>query len=98
MIPTNLQGILWSVNIAKLDLKRDKNYIINQVLAYGTWDHLKWLFSVYSKEEIKDVFVHNPAKDFVPASYNFVKNCLLKIPENLDPANYVRSLPRNIRQ
>lgn len=60
-IPSKLQAVLWSYNIEKMDLKEDKKVIITQVLNYGDWEDLKWLFKVYSEKEIKEV-VKNPRR------------------------------------
>jgi hypothetical protein len=57
-IPKKMKWLFWSYDIESLNLKRDKDYIIPQVLNYGTWDDLKWLFKVYSREEIKEVIKH----------------------------------------
>lgn len=56
-----MQWLFWSVNIKDLDLTKDKHYIISQVLNYGTWEDLKWLFKIYSEREIKNV-VRNPGR------------------------------------
>ena len=99
MIPANLQPILWSVGVDKLDLQKDKNYIVHQVLAYGTWEHLKWLFKTYPREEIEKVFVEKPTKDYVPAAFNFIKNYILDLADkNISAENYVRTFPRRIGQ
>jgi hypothetical protein len=47
-IPPHFQGLLWTKNINKLDIKKDKNYIIHNVLMYGTFSDIKWLIEVYS--------------------------------------------------
>jgi hypothetical protein len=60
-IPKSLQWLFWSYKIESLDLKRDKDYIISQVLNYGTEKELKWLFKVYSEKEIKEV-IKNPRR------------------------------------
>jgi hypothetical protein len=60
-IPKRMKWLFWSYDIESLNLKRDKDYIIPQVLNYGTWDDLKWLFKVYSREEIKEV-IKNPRR------------------------------------
>ena len=91
MIPSNLQGIFWSRDVSKLSLQRDKKYIIHQVLAYGSLDNYKWLKSVYSKKEIKRVFVNYPRKTYTPSQFNFVKNYLLSITNTLPDLTYVRS-------
>ncbi len=97
-IPTNLRGILWSRDISKLDLQEDKNYIIHQVLAYGSWEHLKWLFSTYKTGEIKDVFIGHPAKDYTEKTFNFIQKIIFDIPkEKIDERLYVKTYPRVIR-
>lgn len=97
MIPKNLQGVLWSVDTDQLDLQKNKIYIINQILAYGTWEQLKWLFNNYSRAEITEVFKLHPGKDYTTAAYNFVKNILLDLENTyLDIRYYDRSLPRYI--
>lgn len=98
-VPTRLQGILWSRDVSSLDRDKDKNYIIHQVLAYGTWDHLKWLFKTYKDDEIRDVFRKYPSKDYSEKSYNFVKSILLDIKKcGVDEKLYVKTYPRVIRQ
>lgn len=98
MIPKNLQGVLWSIPVEDLDLQRNRNYIIHQILAYGTWENLKWLFKAYSSEEIKFVFLNHPEKDYTFPAFNFTKNILLNLNSTfVDQTSYVRSFPRNIR-
>lgn len=60
-LPKRLQSVLWSYDISKIDLRKDKREIITQVLNYGTWEDLKWLYRVYSEKEIKEV-VKNPRR------------------------------------
>ena len=60
-IPQKIKWLFWSYDIKSLDLKEDKDYIIPQVLNYGTWEDLKWLYKVYSEKDIKKV-VKNPRR------------------------------------
>ena len=60
-IPQKMKWLFWSYDIRSLDLKEDKDYIIPQVLNYGTWEDLKWLLRVYPEKEIKKV-VKNPRR------------------------------------
>ncbi len=60
-IPQKLSWLFWSYDIKSLDLKADSDYIIQQVLNYGTWDEVKWLFSIYPKKEIVET-VKNPSR------------------------------------
>lgn len=78
-IPQSLQGVLWSVNISKLDVKRDKAYIINQVLAFGTPDEIHWLITTYGKDAVKQVFLNQPQKVYTKPGFTFVKNAVLNL-------------------
>lgn len=56
-----LQGRLWSYPVENLDIEEDKDYIVTQILNYGTWEDVKLLYKLYSEEEIKEV-VSNPGR------------------------------------
>lgn len=60
-IPKKMKWLFWSYDINSLNLKKDKEYIIAQVLNYGTWEDLRWLRNVYSEKDIKEV-VKNPSR------------------------------------
>jgi len=97
-IPKKLQGILWSADVADLDLEKNRSYIVNQVLSLGTLEELSWLFKTYTKEIIRKIFVSEPAKIYSSSSFNFCKNILLGLEDrDLPPERYVKTLPRNIR-
>jgi len=91
-IPTRLKGILWSREVEKLNPQKDKSYIINQVLSFGSLKEVKWLFKKYPKKEIGKIFLSHPRKVYTPQSFNFVKNHLLKITRKLSASKYVKSL------
>lgn len=96
-IPLSLQGVLWSKATSNLDVERDKNYIIHQILSYGTWEHMRWLFNIYGRDEIKGVFLHYPAKNYTEKTFNFVGAIVLGItPGGIDTKDYVKTLPRVI--
>ncbi|MEK7497947.1 MAG: hypothetical protein AAB656_03440 [Patescibacteria group bacterium] len=95
--PDYFQAVVWSRYINNLDLSKDKEYIINQVLAYGLFDHLKWLFKNYSKKVILSTFLKNPIKIYSYRSLNFVKVLLFGNKKfTLDESSYVKSISRNI--
>ena len=97
-IPKNLQGVLWSKNVSNLNLEKDKNYIIHQILAYGNWEHLIWLLDKYKLNQVRKVFIEHPAKDYNERSFNFVQKLLLKIPDSvIDKRYYVKTFPRVIK-
>jgi len=54
-ISQNITPCLWSYNIDNIDLREDKEIIITQVLNYGDAERIKWLYSVYTEEDIREV-------------------------------------------
>ena len=92
-IPLEFQPILWSKNVNDLDIEMDKNYIIHQILSYGNLRQIKWLFNVYKKNELKEVFVKFPKRVYVPAVFYFIKNFVLDLREKrLIEQKYVKIL------
>ena len=88
-LPKFLQPFLWSVKVGDLDLEEDKVYIINQILACGDMDALRWLFSNYSAAEIKNIFLTRSIRIYREPAFNFVKNILLGIKKSLNSKKYV---------
>lgn len=81
-IPKNIIPCLWSYNIDNMDLAKDKEIIITQVLNYGDAGRIKWLYSVYTEEDLKEV-VSNPRRGrWFPKVLNFWEIILkTKIPK-----------------
>ena len=60
-IPSYISRCLPSYKISRLNLEKDKNLIITQVLNYGDWRGIKWLYKIYSEKDIKEV-VNRPCR------------------------------------
>ena len=56
---------LWSFDIDKIDIRKNKKRIITNVLNLGTEEATDLLFNVYSEKEIKDQ-IENP----LPGEWN----------------------------
>lgn len=97
-IPASLQPILWSVDVNKLDIEKDKGYIIHQILVYGDMADVKWLFDTYGKDGVKKVFRGKPSKIYPPMVFNFIQHFLLGL-ENvpLDRDAYVTTIHGPVR-
>lgn len=95
-LPKFLKGYFWSVDFDKLDLEKDKNYVIHQILSFGDLKAIKWLFRNYKRQEIIKSFLQRPTKIYRPATFNFVK-LLLDLNKPLNPRRYVINIPRDIR-
>lgn len=85
------QAVVWSKAKRKLTQK-DKAYKINQVLMYGDLAEIKNLIASEGLAEIKQVFINQPTKIYTKPAFNFIKNHLLKINQDLDQAKYVKTL------
>lgn len=97
-LPDNLQPILWSSSIDKLDPNKDRVYIIHQILAFGRMEDIHWLFKNYSLKEICTVFLKFPYKNYRSQRFNFVRNFLLPFEDTPILDNkYVINTPRDIR-
>ena len=52
-IPIGLKPYFQEYDIAKLNITRDANLIIQRVLEFGTWDEIRWLFEIYRSKRIR---------------------------------------------
>lgn len=97
--PKKLQAVLWSRDVEQLDTEEDKDYIINQILAYGVFEEWRWLFKNYSLKTLASVFLDKPSKTYRPERFNFAKNILLNLEKkDLVKEYYVVNTPRIIKR
>lgn len=54
VLPNFLQPYLWSYDLDQLDLERDREVIITNILNLGNEMAVKWLFAAYPKKLIKE--------------------------------------------
>jgi len=52
----HFKNLFWFLSDKDLDWQKDRNFIIHQVLSYGTMDQVKELFTLYGRETIKKEF------------------------------------------
>ena len=71
MIPSYVRPFLWSYDIEKLDLLRNKKRIITNVLNLGTRKATDWLFKTYSQEDIKKTIINPLPGEWNKKSLNF---------------------------
>ena len=95
--PKNLQATLWSNHVNNLDLNKDKNYIIHQILSVGSLEDWKWLFKTYPLSTIKTTFIKEPAKIYQPQRFSLARIMLGLQNEHFTKEYYVVNTPRIIR-
>lgn len=57
------QHLFWDVDLEKIDLEKNKCFIIERILARGDLDDFKWAFSFFGEELIKDTLINAKALD-----------------------------------
>jgi len=51
------QALFWDTNPKKIDMKKNKRYIIERILRFGDFDDYRWMRKVYSVEDVKNVIL-----------------------------------------
>jgi len=69
-IPASVKATLWSYDVSQMDIERDKERIITNVLNFGTKDAVDWLRVTYKKNEIADVVAHPKSGEWNKPSLN----------------------------
>ena len=59
---------------------------------YGDLKDIKILINNEGLEKIRKIFVSKPTKIYTPQAFNFIKNYILKIDQDLDQSKYVKAL------
>jgi hypothetical protein len=57
-IPASLAPFFQEYELEKLDVKRSANTIIERTLQYGNREEVRWLFSCYPYQQIRDWVKH----------------------------------------
>jgi hypothetical protein len=63
-VPAFLQPFLWSYDIKGLDIARDKQLIVKQLLDYGDARAVAWLRATYSTQEIQRAITLSASSDW----------------------------------
>jgi hypothetical protein len=75
-IPTGLRPYFQEYDITQLDLIRDANLVIQRTLEFGTWDELRWLFSVYSAQRIRTFLREHGQRWLKPITFHYWRKLL----------------------
>ena len=70
-IPTEFKKYFWDVEFDKLDFKKQKNFILDRLLNYGTFDAFKWIFNTFTNDEVKRLIRNQGKHSLSRNSYLF---------------------------
>lgn len=70
-MPPEFKEFFWDTDFEKLDIKKNKKFIISRLLTEGNMETFRWIKQTYSKEEIIDTA--KTSRRFNPITANFLK-------------------------
>ncbi|MGC1379064.1 MAG: hypothetical protein WA821_22740 [Anaerolineales bacterium] len=79
-IPTSLAPFFQEYDLAALDPQKDAHTIIERALQFGDRAELRWLFSVYSQEQIA-AWVRQFGKEKLPQPHRAFWQLILDVTE-----------------
>ncbi len=89
-ISSELQPLFWSYDFQRLDLAKNKQTVITNVINYGDLPQWRWLAGAYGRMEVRDVLNRIPAAAIKPRARK-----LAGIIFNIKKFNYA---PRGIKR
>jgi hypothetical protein len=75
-IPFSLQAYFQEYDLDDLHLRRDANLIIQRTLEYGTWEEVRWLFQVYTRQRIHRFLREHGERWLKPVTFNYWRKLL----------------------
>ncbi len=82
--------LFWFIDPSRLDIRKDRNLIIHQVLAYGTLADVKRLFKLYGKRTVKQEF-QKPKKGLYQPSVLYFIQYLLGV-NKINAKEYLKNI------
>lgn len=70
-MPTELKKYFWDVEFEKLDLEKNKRYIISRLYCYGDLKAIRWIKQTYTKTDIEEVA--KKSRNLTPLVANYLK-------------------------
>jgi hypothetical protein len=64
-----LKDMFWDIDIESIDLKKNKEFVIERILKYGFTEQIAWLLKNYNRQSIVEVVKKSRNIDKVTANY-----------------------------
>ena len=72
-MPLSFKPLLWSLRWDDIDIERDKEDIILNIINEGTLEQWRWLIDTYGKEMIRRILEGRLETEFHPESLRLAK-------------------------
>ncbi len=53
-IPSQFRKFFWDMDFNQLDLGKDRKFIMDRFLNFGTFDTFDWIFKTFNSDEVND--------------------------------------------
>lgn len=70
-MPEELKKYFWDTDFEKLNIQKNKSYIISRLYCYGDLKAIRWVNNTYSREDIKNVAINR--RDLKPIVANYLR-------------------------
>jgi hypothetical protein len=70
MSPLTKKSLFWDADANKIDLTKNKRYVIERILKFGNLADYSWLKNLYKEDEIKEV-IRRERSELDKKSLNF---------------------------
>ena len=70
-MPKEFKKYFWDTQFEKLDIRKNKRYIISRLYCYGNLKAIKWIKETYSESDIKEVAIKS--RDLKPLVANYLR-------------------------
>lgn len=70
-MPTEFKKYFWDVEFEKLDLEKNKRYIISRLYCYGDLKAIRWIKQTYTKKDIEEVA--KKSRNLTPLVANYLQ-------------------------
>lgn len=57
-LPVHLRKYFWEVEFEKIDLERNRAYVLQRILEYGDEEAVVWMWEQFKKAEIREALGH----------------------------------------
>lgn len=75
-IPAGLRPHFQEYDPEQLDFARDADLIIQRTLDFGTWEEVRWLFSLYESSRIRQFLRRHGERWLKPVTFNYWRKLL----------------------
>ncbi|MGC8781237.1 MAG: DUF6922 domain-containing protein [Anaerolineae bacterium] len=75
-IPAGLAPYFQEYDVAALSLRDDADLILQRTLEYGTWEEVRWLFSVYGAARVRRFVREHGQRWLSKVAFNYWRKLL----------------------